>query len=294
MTKEATREERLVEYKPFMSESTITLSAAIVQKLLCQRTKSGKVCDGNEAVKFMLMCRARELNPFEGDVFMLGFDTQDGPQFTIVTAHQAFLKRAETHPEYDGMESGVIVKTEGGKVCDRVGDFTFDDDALLGGWATVFFKNRKHAMCKRLKLETFDQNRARWNIDPAGMICKCAEGDALRSSFPTLLGGMYLADEILPPDARKNGRRVSRSDLNDQLRDTESTFVHPEPPDTEPERPESLSELATRLGCPDDKLKDVIELASVQDDPKAWIRKKHWEENQSSEATKKTQMEMSG
>lgn len=47
-------------------------------------------------------------------------------------------------------------------------------------------------------MERFNKGFAQWAVDPAGMICKCAEADALRSSFPTLLGGLYMRDEMDP------------------------------------------------------------------------------------------------
>ena len=131
-----------------------------------------------------MLCKAKRLNPFEGDAYLIGYDSKDGPSFSLITAHQAFLKRAECNDEYDGMESGVIV-SNGGSLVDRIGDFTMDDDKLVGAWARVHFKNRGHAMEKRVKLTTFNKGFGRWNIDPAGMIVKCAEADALRSAFPT-------------------------------------------------------------------------------------------------------------
>lgn len=225
----------VMEYTPFMGKDAIKLSVSIVQKMLCVATRSGKVCDATQAMKFMMMCRARLLNPFEGDAYLLGYDTQDGPQFSLITAHQAFLKRAETHPEYDGMESGVVVLDAAKKITQRQGDLTLDGETLVGGWATVYFKNRRHPMHKVLKLSTFNTGKSRWAKDPAGMIVKCAEADSLRSSFPTMLGGMYLEDEMpelaeVKPSYR-HGARAHRSELNDTLvlPDPDAPYQHREP-----------------------------------------------------------------
>jgi phage recombination protein Bet len=189
--------DREVEYTPFMAKESIKLSARMVLRFLCTPTRSGQVCSERDAMKFIMLCKARGLNPWEGDAYIVGYDGKDGPQFSLITAHQAFLKRAETHPEYDGMDSGVIVKDAAGEVVNREGDLVLDDDqTLVGGWATIHFKNRKHPMKKRLKLSTFSTGRSRWEKDPAGMIVKCAEADALRSAFPNSLGGMYLEGEF--------------------------------------------------------------------------------------------------
>lgn len=239
--------EKKMTYTPFMAKSDITLSVSIVKNTLCVPTRQGHTCDDRDAVKFMMMCRAGGLDPFAGDAHLVGYDTQHGPRFSLITAHQAFLKRAETHPEYDGMESGVLVIDKDGQLQEREGDYTFDDDKLVGGWATVFFKHRKHPMKRRLKLSTFSTGKSRWLADPAGMIVKCAEADALRSSFPTLLGGMYLEGEmdgvidaeVMP--AKKPNSRIASSDLTDFAKaveppkpaavepDPEAEFAHDEP-----------------------------------------------------------------
>lgn len=196
-----TEDRTLTEFIPFMEKDAIKLSVGIVQDMICVPTKSGKTCTRRDALRFIALCKARQLNPFAGDAYLIGYDSNDGPTFSLITAHQALLKRAEVHPEYDGMESGVIVRC-GDTITDREGDFTFDGDILLGGWATVYFKSRSHPIKRRAKLSTYNQGYSRWKKDPAGMIVKVAEADALRSSFPSMLGGMYLEEEAAPREPR--------------------------------------------------------------------------------------------
>ena len=184
-----------MEFVPFGAKEKIKLSVAIIQNLVAVKTKSGKTCSDSDAIKFMMMCQARLLNPFEGDAYLIGYDSKDGPTFSLITAHQAFLKRAEVSPEYDGMKSGIIVRQEDA-LRDLEGDFYEEGQTVVGGWATVYFKNRKQPMHKRIRLQRFQKAWGIWQDDPAGMICKCAEADALRSSFPTMLGGLYLREEV--------------------------------------------------------------------------------------------------
>jgi phage recombination protein Bet len=207
--------DRTIEFTPFMAKDPIKLSARMVMRYLCKPTRSGKLCTEDDAVRFVMLCQARGLNPWEGDAFIVGYDSEKhGPEFNLITAHQAFLKRAEVHPHYDGMQSGVLVRrkwheeVDGRRVERSVieeveGDF-FDEGVLVGGWAKVYRKDLKYPMYRRLKLETFNKDRSRWKADPAGMIVKCAEADALRSSFPNSLGGMYLEGEM-PEDERHRG-----------------------------------------------------------------------------------------
>lgn len=184
------------EYIPFGGQDKVKLSIEIVKNLICVKTKSGKTCSDQDAIKFLALCQARRLSPFEGDCFLIGYDGKDGPQFSLITAHQAFLKRAELNAEYDGMKSGVIIKNEEGMIEQTEGDFMLQGQELLGGWACVFFKGRSNPMLKRVNLRRFQKSWGIWQDDPAGMIVKCAEADALRSSFPTMLGGLYTREEV--------------------------------------------------------------------------------------------------
>src|SRR4030095_3629454 len=195
-------EKGTIEIVPFGTDERIRLSAAIVRQQIAVPTRTGKQPDDKQCIKFMMLCRARHLNPWEGDAYMLGYDTQSGPQFSLTTAHQVFLKRAEASKGFNGMESGVIVERAIGadlsNIVEREGDLVYDGERLIGGWAKVYRKDREKPFYRRLKLATFNTNRSRWEKDPAGVIVKCAEADALRSAFPTHLGGLFI-DEELPP-----------------------------------------------------------------------------------------------
>jgi len=186
-----------VSFVPFGENDEIKLNLNIIKNYVAIPTKNKNLPDDRECMKFMMLCRSRKLNPFEGDCFLMGYEARDGGiTWSLITAHQAFLKRAEVHKEFNGFESGVIVREgEDGDIKEREGDFLYPGDILLGGWATVHFKGRQFPMKRRLNLKSFSKPYGRWNEDPAGMIVKCAEADALRSSFPTLLGSLYTDNE---------------------------------------------------------------------------------------------------
>lgn len=197
--------DREVTFTPFMANEPIALSVRTVLTYFAPTTKKGFTCDSKQAMRFVMLCKSRGLDPWQGDAYIVGYDSDKyGPQFNLITAHQAYLKRAEVHPQYDGMESGAIVKRPtGGMVGDQPiyqtleveGDYIDPTDILMGGWAKVHRRDRKHPMYRRLRLTVFNQQRSRWNDDPCGMIVKCAEADALRSAFPNSYGGMRLEDE---------------------------------------------------------------------------------------------------
>lgn len=223
--------DREVSFVPFAAEESdaIKLSVRMVQNLIAPKTKKGFSCPDEEALKFVMLCKARRLNPWEGDAYCIGFDTQDGPKFSLITAHQSFLKRAELHPEFDGMESGVLVKEKDGKILELQGDFYTPDQTLVGGWAKVHFKNRKIPMFKKLILAEFKKPFGVWQVTPGGMIVKCAEADALRSAFPTMMGGMYLREEIeatveVGPPIATPGRTLAKPRTKELAAPTEPGF----------------------------------------------------------------------
>ena len=201
-------ERSVVEFVPFGTKDKIQLSIEIVKRLVAVKTKSGKTASDEDAFRFMLLCQARKLNPFEGDCYLIGYDSQHGASFSLITSHQAFLKRAELHPEFDGLESGTIVLRDA-KITDLIGDWHMPNDKILGGWATVHFKTSQAPDDEATPTRTLQQKlRQSGNNDPAGMIVKCAEADALRSSFPTMLGGMFVEQEMTETRDRRAASRV--------------------------------------------------------------------------------------
>jgi phage recombination protein Bet len=194
------RDEKAIEFTPYGSADKIKLSIAIVLNTVAVPTKRGRLPTERDAIKFMMLCQAQRLNPYAGDAYLVGYDAQDGPVFSLITAHQALLKRAEASDFFLGMESGIIVADADGNLSEIQGDFYTPQQEVVGGWAKVYHSKReKFPFYRRIRMERFNLGRAQWKVDAAGMICKCAEADALRSAFPTMLGGLYIAEEQTVP-----------------------------------------------------------------------------------------------
>ena len=197
-----TEERSLAEYIPLGGHDKIKLTVKMVQQYITIPTKSGKTCSERDAVRFIGLCVARRLSPLEGDCFLQGYDTVKGPAFELITAYQALIKRAEIHPRFDGLKSGVIVR-ENGRLENLTGDFyLIGEQELLGGWAHLKLKDVSIPMEERLNLKVFmkvndnGDPMARWKVDPGGMIVKCAEASCLRRAFPTVCGGLFLRQEV--------------------------------------------------------------------------------------------------
>lgn len=188
-----------VEFIPFGSEDRIKLNLAVIRNYIATPTKQGDLPDDRSCMRFLMLCRSRRLDPFTGDAYLIGFRKggSEEAEWNLITSQSAFMKRAEIHPEFDGLASGIIVKDSEDRIIEREGDFEYEGDTLLGGWAVVHFKNRKHPMIKKVTLKTYRKPFGVWVTDPAGMICKVAEVHALRDAFPTMLGGMMLREEYI-------------------------------------------------------------------------------------------------
>lgn len=189
-------DERSVTYTPVGEKDSIVLSVAQIEKFLCVKTKSGKIACREDIVKFMMLCKAQGLNPWVNDAYLVGYDTQDGPKFSLITAHQSLLKRSELSHGFDGMASGVCVMSSDGQLHERQGDLVLKGETLVGGWARVHRRDRSVPSYDCLKLDTFSTGKSRWAADPAGMIVKCAEASALRKAFPSTLSQMYCREEM--------------------------------------------------------------------------------------------------
>jgi len=190
------KQDREVSFRVFGSDENIRLSIAIVRSTLVKPTRSGKLPSDADIIKFMMLCKAKGLNPYENDAYLVGYDGKNGPEFSLISSIQSLLKRAEVNPNYAGLESGTIVRDGQSEIINREGDFLYPDDELLGGWATVTFKDNRKPSKARINLENFRKPTPFWDGNPAGMIVKCAEADALRMAFPTKLGGLYIAQEM--------------------------------------------------------------------------------------------------
>lgn len=188
--------EKRSEYVPFGEDQSVTLTLGTVKKYCCRPTRNGALPTDVDLTKFIMLCKARGLNPWVGDAYLVGYDAKDGPEFSLITAIQALYKRAEVNPMYDGMESGVIVQSPSGSLDHIQGDFIPPGHTLVGGWARLFRKDQSRPTFETLNLGVYNKSRSQWLKDPGGMIVKCAEASVLRRAFPTQLGAMYIQDEV--------------------------------------------------------------------------------------------------
>ena len=181
------------------------------------KTKSGKVATAKDIILFMKLCQANGLNPWVRDAYLVGYDGNDGPTFTMITAHQSLLKRAELSSEFDGMESGVVIVKKGESNPEqRAGTIVLPGETIVGGWAIVYRRDRSRPVFATVLFSTYTTGMSRWKADPSGMIVKVAQGSALRQAFPSTLAQCYLREEFERDIERGESQSSHRSTVTQQ------------------------------------------------------------------------------
>lgn len=168
---------------------TINLSFKIVRDYL---TRGNAQVTDAEAIQFISLCKANKLNPFIGEAWLVKFQ---GSPASMITARDAFLKRAESSPSYTGLQSGVIVIRNNELVYEE-GAFFLPADQLVGGWCKVFRKDRDFPYVAKVRIQEYNKGKSTWSAMPGTMIQKVAEAQALRKAFPFQTSGLYTPEEM--------------------------------------------------------------------------------------------------
>lgn len=149
---------------------------------------------------FTELCKVRKLNPFLREAYLIKYSDKQPAQ--IVVGKDAILKRAVLNPNYDGIESGIIVQKEDDTVEERKGTFKLGNERLVGGWARVYRKDWTHPTYSSVSFDEVAQKtsngsyNSNWSNKGATMVEKVAKVRALRETFVEDLGGMYEAEEM--------------------------------------------------------------------------------------------------
>lgn len=153
-----------------------------------------------EVAMFMNLCKFSGLNPWLKEAYLIKYSSNEPA--TLVTGKEAFQKRAEDNPHYDGFEAGIIVcNKETGEVSYRIGTMKFPEEELIGGYAEVWRKDRSHSTRSEVSFDEYAGRKkdgslnSQWSKKPATMIRKVALVQALREAFPKSFGGMYSEEE---------------------------------------------------------------------------------------------------
>jgi phage recombination protein Bet len=151
-------------------------------------TLRNTVAPGLTDPEFMLfaeMCRATGLNPATKEIWAI----KAGGRLQLMTGINGFLKIANSHPQFDGMEV----------------TYEWDDKQLVSATAKVYRKDRRFPSIATAYMAEYGKKTPIWAQMPSIMLSKCAKSLAIREAFINELGGLYTAEEMpsefAPPKA---------------------------------------------------------------------------------------------
>lgn len=155
--------------------------------------------DQRAAAVLMAKLSARRLNPLSGDCTIGVFKGVP----TIMPSIGYYRRVAASVETFDGVEKGVIVQTQDGKLHYLEGSF-YDKECstLVGGWCKAYDKQRSRPVSIRVSMDEYDQGNTMWQAKPGTMIQKVAESQALRELYPGKFDGTYTRDELPDEDPR--------------------------------------------------------------------------------------------
>lgn len=175
----------------------VTLTPQIVKNYLVSGDKDRVTIQ--EVAMFINLCKFSGLNPWLKEAYCIKYGSEPA---TMVVGKDAFQKRAENHPAFDGCEAGImVVHPEIGEIEYRKGCFRFPEETIIGGWAEVWRKDRTHSTRIEIPFDEYAGRKkdgtlnGQWSKKPGTMIRKVAMVQALREAFPNSFGGMYSAEE---------------------------------------------------------------------------------------------------
>jgi len=172
----------------------IILSDEIIRKQLCNNPK---VSDA-EIQMFSSLCKYQKLNPFLKEAYLIKYG--DAPA-QCITAYQAFLQRAELHPQYDGFEQSI----------------TYDEktNLPLTCETKVFRKDRSRPTSWTVKFSEYTSQKSNWLKMPDFMIRKVSLSCALRMAFPVEYQGLYIEEEFEKQNIIQNIPELKEIEEND-------------------------------------------------------------------------------
>ncbi|MGL5595880.1 MAG: phage recombination protein Bet [Cetobacterium sp.] len=174
----------------------VRLNPAMVAKYLVSGT--GKVTE-QEMRYFLVLCKARKLNPFTKDVYLMKFG--DNPA-QMVVSKDVLERRAIKNPLYRGKKVGIFVTNKEGELLKREHTILLKDETLVGAWCEVYREGWNHPAKVEVNYDEYvgrkkdGEINSQWSSKPVTMLVKVAKAQALREAFIEELQGMYEAEEL--------------------------------------------------------------------------------------------------
>lgn len=191
-----------------------------------------------ELQTLLAIVKNRNLNPFTKEVYFIKYGNNPAQ---IVVSKDAFMKRAEQNPNYDGFESGIIYEDAGGELKNKKGVILPKNGTLIGGWCEVYRKDRTRPVYREVELSAYNTGKNWWQKAPGQMIEKVAIVAAVRDSFSEDVGGLYTSEEmeqaapidVTPQESREDVVARKMTEIEQFNKEQEVNHADPEPAQAE-------------------------------------------------------------
>lgn len=230
---ETTKQSAVITYES--NGEIVKLSPQMVKDYLV--SGNGAVTD-QEVVMFLSMCKFQHLNPFLREAYLIKYG--DKSPATMVVGKDTFLKRARRHPDFQGLQAGIIVKREDVEIpelVEREGTcYDKSTEVLIGGWAKVFIKGYEEPFYASVSMDEYigkkgnGEVNGQWSGKPATMIRKVALTQALREAFPEETLGLYEPEEMDAVEALTQANQAPVMVPEQPAPVREDPVPEPEPP----------------------------------------------------------------
>lgn len=152
------------------------LATITEQKLATLRNTIAPGLTDSEFGLFAEIVKSTGLNPFTKEIWAI----KAGGRLQLMTGINGFLRIANSHPAFDGME----VHHE------------WDGKNLIACTVKVYRKDRKLPSVATAYMAEYSKPTPIWKSMPSVMLAKCAKSLAIREAFIQELGGLYTAEEM--------------------------------------------------------------------------------------------------
>ena len=130
----------------------------------------------SEFTLFAEIVKSTGLNPVTKEVWAI----KAGGRLQLMTGINGFLRIANSHPMFDGMEV----------------EFDKDGDRIVAATAKVYRKDRRFPAVATAFMAEYGKPTPIWKQMPSVMLAKCAKSLAIREAFVQELGGLYTQEEM--------------------------------------------------------------------------------------------------
>lgn len=104
MTNEVKKNDEKMEVTYKVNGENIRLTGSMVQNFLANGNSR---ITQQETMMFLTLCKYQKLNPFIKEAYIIKFGNSPAQ---IIVSKEAFMKRAEANPNFDGLRPAVLLR----------------------------------------------------------------------------------------------------------------------------------------------------------------------------------------